>query len=235
VINGIDACFVFLFVRLLADARYGVEFIFWTNEFSHRSTFALTNVSQPHSETRLRVKFQSDERVSYSGSSSSTTTTKDPEHIPKTARVIEQMLFRQAKSLSDFTDRSTLDSRIRVLMTILLQRRMCKGSQRNRAQILQQLMGRPRYQQAAHLLQEIRQAKNARVAQLRCQQFCVAGFDHTIPGPVRNLFFQTNLMSAFEKYPVQRLDRVDWRELIEQAEENLRVYKDYAREEGVEV
>lgn len=96
-------------------------------------------------------------------------------------------------------------------------------------------MGRPRYQQAAHLLQEIRQAKNARVAQLRCQQSYIAGFDHTLPSPVRNLFFLTNLLAAFEKYPVERLNLVDWRELIEQAEENLRVYKDYARQNEMEM
>jgi hypothetical protein len=217
------------------DVHHGVEFFFWTID-AHTHQLALKIIPQLHSETRLRKKCQSDARVRLSGSSSTTTTTTtDPEHIPKTARVIEQMLFRQAKSLSDFTDRSTLDSRIRVLMTILLQRRMCKDSQRNRTQILQQLMGRTRYQQAAHLVHEIRQAKTARVAQLHCQQFCGAGFDHTIPSPVRNLFFQTSLMAAFEKYPMERLNRVDWRALMEQAEENLRVYKDYAREHGMEM
>lgn len=52
--------------------------------------------------------------------------------------------------------------------------------------------------------------------------------DTVLPQPVRNLFFGTALLDAFEKSPVERIQQMDWNALVAQAEENLGAYSQWA-------
>lgn len=52
--------------------------------------------------------------------------------------------------------------------------------------------------------------------------------DTVLPQPVRNLFFGTALLDAFEKSPVERIQQMDWNALVAQAEENLGAYSEWA-------
>lgn len=124
-------------------------------------------------------------------------------------------------------DRSTLDTRLRSLMTVLVRRRMCSAAQRQRSQILQRIL-RDRYVYVRNLVRDITLAKVKKVAKLKCNGVeCGPSFGQNLPTAVRNLFFGTTLVHAFEKYSVDRLPTLDWELLIEQAEENLRQFNQW--------
>jgi hypothetical protein len=108
-------------------------------------------------------------------------------------------------------------------MTIMVRRRMCQSTNRQRGEILQNILGRTRYHRARDLVRDIRQAKLNRVATLQCTSGTEIG--GTLVGNVhpvvRSLYFGTTLVPAFEKYPPARLPTLDWDLLIEEAERNL--------------
>lgn len=148
------------------------------------------------------------------------------------AKVLEEMLFRSANTFSAYQDMSTLESRIRIVVTVKLQRRMMQAK-RNitaRQQALQKCLQEANYSKAANLVQEIQLAKNKKVATMKCSGGqCSRGgpsFKENFPLAVRNLFFNTALIDAFEKAPVQRLSSLDWDTLIQVAEKNLDEYKE---------
>jgi hypothetical protein len=152
------------------------------------------------------------------------------EQIPKTARALEQLLFKQTKNLKDYEDRSTLDLRLRSLMTVMVRRRMCASSQRQRSQVLIRALGSTsRYQQAKNLVSKIRLAKTRKVAALNCNgdesYEAAKTFGQNLPPVVRRLYFETELVQCFEKSPVERLAYLDWDHLMEQAHEYLRDFR----------
>jgi hypothetical protein len=53
---------------------------------------------------------------------------------------------------------------------------------------------------------------------------CSRPFQENFPFVVRNLFFDTALIDAFEKTPVQRISSLDWDDLIDTAEKNFKAY-----------
>lgn len=58
-------------------------------------------------------------------------------------------------------------------------------------------------------------------------------FGTHLPGPVRNLFFNTPLVDVFEKYSLQRLGSVNWEGLLAQAEANIHAYNAWKSEHYV--
>lgn len=46
-----------------------------------------------------------------------------------------------------------------------------------------------------------------------------------MPVAVQALYFQTALVPAFEKYPLNRLAEMDWNTLLEQAEQNVLAFQ----------
>jgi hypothetical protein len=177
-------------------------------------------------ETRLRAKCQQQNDLS-----------QDVEQIPKTARALEQLLFKQSKNLRAYTDRSTMDLRLRSLMTVLVRRRMFDSAQRQRTQILVRLLGKEKYQHIQDLIREVRLTQMKQWAKLKCNSVVCAGttFGENLPEVVRRLYFETTLLQCFEEYSVDRLRGLDWEMLIEQAQVNLRDFHTWEGEQEEEL
>jgi hypothetical protein len=193
-------------------------------------------------ETRLRIKCQTPE-----GS--------DPEQVQKTARVLEQLLFKQAnQNLKTYMDKSTLDGRLRSLMTVLVRRKMIMNQSINksssspssssrkhhRSVMLQRMLGRERYLQVRDLVRQIQITKMKKAMSLQCGtgrygvMICGKTFGENLPAIIRRLYFETTLLQAFETYDLKRIQKeVCWELLIEQARENLRNFKEWEAGGGV--
>jgi hypothetical protein len=158
------------------------------------------------------------------------TDTVDLEQIPKSAKALEHLLFKQKRSIHEYLDLSTLDSRLRVIMSVKVQRRMCTSAQNNRSLALHKLLGLKRYKYVRDLVKDINMAKMKMTASLKCNgDTCGMGFRKYLPHQVRLLFFETRLVQAFQKHPVERLlQGVDWSAMIEEAEGNLLLFEEWA-------
>lgn len=188
------------------------------------------------------------------------------------------MLFRQAKDLRRYKDITTLDDRLRGLMTILVRKKMMgkknfintntntlknnnssnsnnninKNSSRRgrnqqqiiiRTRTLLEILGREKFSHCQELVHKLRLAMNTKVAQLKCSMYnnnggkvCGRMFGTELPKAVRVLYFETLLVTAFDRYPLCRLPNVNWDTLIKQAEINLKEFysweeKDHHHEE----
>lgn len=157
-------------------------------------------------------------------------TNGDDTQISKTARALEHLLFRQAKDLRAYKDASTLDGRLRGLMTILVRRKMMGGNSSrktyDRTRLLIQILGPQRFKHCKDLVQKVKRARTNKVAKLKCNNVvCGRTFDQQLPPVVRMLYFETFLIDAFEKYPINKLPNLDWNMLIDQAELTLRDFE----------
>jgi hypothetical protein len=155
------------------------------------------------------------------------------ENIPKIAKGVEQLLFQSAFSDASHCDLSTLDERIRLLLTLAIQRRLKNktSNMRNRSQVLRKTLGKEKYFYIQNLVGEIRLQKNKKVATLKCcsdNGVCSIPFRKTLPQPVRDLFFDTALLDAFERSPLENVNKVNWDGLVANAEENLLAYHKWA-------
>ncbi len=81
------------------------------------------------------------------------------------------------------------------------------------------------------LLHEIRSAKMKKVATFCGSNRCTASrlygktFDTHLPKVVRQLYFETQLVDCFERYPLEKLPCLPWKDLIDQAQTNLLAYQ----------
>lgn len=155
------------------------------------------------------------------------------ENIPNMAKGLEQLLFQSAFSDTSHCDLSTLDERIRLLLTVTIQRRLKNKSsnKRNRSQVLRKTLGKEKYFYIQNLVGDIRLQKNKKVATMKCcseDGVCSIPFRKTLPRPVRDLFFDTALMDAFERSPLENVNKVNWDGLVKDAEENLQAYRNWA-------
>ena len=196
------------------------------------------------------------------------------------------MLFRQAKDLRRYKDITTLDDRLRGLMTILVRKKMMgkknftnttttnnnkknknnnssnsnnenSSGVRNQQQIiirtrtLLEILGREKFLHCQELVHKLRLAMNTKVAQLKCSnnnnnnntiacgddggsrgsRVCGRMFGTELPKAVRVLYFETLLVTAFDRYPLCRLPNVNWDTLIKQAEINLKEFYSWEEEE----
>eukprot|EP00980_Cylindrotheca_fusiformis_P001808 scaffold408_cov71-Cylindrotheca_fusiformis.AAC.9 len=150
------------------------------------------------------------------------------EDVRQAAKVLETMLYRSAPTFTAYQDMSTLESRIRTVVTVKLQRRMqTKNKVSIRRQALESSL-QTNYKEASDLVQEIQLVKNKKVATMKCTQegICTRPFRENFPPVVRCLFFETALIDAFEKTPVNRLSSIDWENLICTARKNLKAYQE---------
>ena len=115
----------------------------------------------------------------------------------------------------------------------MVRRRMCQSAKQHRGQTLRYLLGPSRYSKARDLIKDIRLAKVKKVAGLKCNgSVCGRTFGVNLPLVVRKLYFETALVQAFEKYPLDRLGSLDWDMLMQQAEQNLLEFKQWEVEDG---
>jgi hypothetical protein len=141
------------------------------------------------------------------------------------AKVLEEMLYRSTSSFYEYQDLSTLESRIRIVVMVKLQRRMqTKNSKAFRTKVLQRCL-QSNYLKASELVRAIQLAKNEKVSTMKCTGgTCSLPFRENFPLVVRNLFFDTALIDAFDKTPVERIPSLDWNGLIDIAEKNFKAY-----------
>lgn len=150
------------------------------------------------------------------------------EQAAAAAKCLEQLLFQSSSSLDMYQDMSTLESRIQLVLAVKLQRRMQKSSKKNRSQVLRKTLGKEQYLKTLQLVQEIKLCKNRKVATMKCTGgSCSRPFRNSFPAPIKNLFFDTPLINAFERSPVDRIPSLNWAGLSSNAEENLRAYNEY--------
>ena len=181
----------------------------------------------------------------------------DDANLAKMALRLEQLLFESSTSLASHCDVSTLDDRLRLLLTVqTIQRRMLfkKGGSNQkstskltsslqtttltRAQKLRTILGKERYYHVQELVREIKNAKNNKVATMKCCSttgVCSRPFRDTFPKVVSDLFFRTPLIDAFERMPLDSATTSShhgktsyWDELIETAEKNLHEYNKWS-------
>jgi hypothetical protein len=166
------------------------------------------------------------------------------ESIRKLAALLETRLYQSAISFESYSDLSTLQSRMRVVLYHLKnqrQRTKRRKSSRNaqkRGLLLQQKMGLVQYERAEWLVHEIRQRKNLLAGQscTKCQlngtctllpSTQTVPFGESLPTPVRNLFFRTPFCDLFQKYPLERIEHMSWQHvnnLMEQAAQHMEEY-----------
>ena len=151
--------------------------------------------------------------------------------ISKIARRLEQLLFESSSTHASHCDLSTLDDRLRLLLTVQTIQRRClkktssKGSnninkkalllssssssEKYRSQQLRKVLGKEKYFHVKKLVHEIKLAKNNKVATMKCcatTGICSRPFGSNLPKAVSDLFFHTSLVDAFDRLPLGTCD-----------------------------
>jgi hypothetical protein len=166
---------------------------------------------------------------------------KTREEVHAMAQAVEHLLFQNSTSFQRYGDVSTLDARLRSILTAKVHRRLVQHSIQgdHRSQVLHKILGSERYNQTRLLIRDIRDEKNKLGStQLTCSPgTCCTGtarllsFHVQMPKPVKEIVFgATPLLDAFEKSPVDTLHRLEWNTLISNGRTSLEVYRKWQRE-----
>ena len=216
---------------------------------------------EQHSRKKVVQRLEARLRNAASANKDNEEGAHDDANLAKMALRLEQLLFESSTSLASHCDVSTLDDRLRLLFTVqTIQRRLLfkKGSNPKssskftsssssssslqtltRAQKLRKILGKERYYHAQELVREIKNAKNNKVATMKCCSttgVCSRPFRDTFPKVVSDLFFHTPLIDAFERMPLDSTTTTShhhgkasyWDELIDTAEKNLQAYNKWS-------
>jgi hypothetical protein len=115
----------------------------------------------------------------------------------------------------------------------------------NRSSILKKLLGGDKkYQETRSLVHTIQTVKLQQVVSLKgcCSNGAMAcrptatitspppiqsKFSGQFPSHVKQLFFHTPLVHAFEKTPIHKLSNLDWPQMVQQAQRNLHDFQEY--------
>jgi hypothetical protein len=152
---------------------------------------------------------------------------KDKDQVlKKLAKFLEQLLFQSSSSFAEYSDLSTLENRMRLELTVKLQRRLTMSTKQKRTQILIQILGKKKFIRVKKLVATIKLEKNKKVATMKCSgEVCSIPFRGSLPQVVRDLFFETALLDAFERSSLEKIAKLDWDVLMTNAEDNLRAYQ----------
>lgn len=157
---------------------------------------------------------------------------------------LEKHLYRSARTIEAYADKSTLNSRLRLVTITLLRRRRNKTEKEVRSHVLKQTLGAS-YPEAVALVQRIKQLRSQRLQQ-DCAQCTERGCSllsnsarintiapqQRLPPPVRALFFDVALVNAFEGAQAQRIPNLPWAIMIEQAEGVIHQYTEWNSQEN---
>lgn len=152
----------------------------------------------------------------------------DDDKINKMSECLERLLFQSEPCFKRYSDISTLKTRMRYVICTRLQKRMNASVKRNRRKHLLDTIGKERYEIADALVQNIKIEQCKKVASMKCfGGLCSTPFkrDSNFPQPIRDLFFETPLLDAFERSPIDTITTMDWDVLIEDAREKLSNYR----------
>lgn len=159
----------------------------------------------------------------------------------KLAQALEQHLFKTAPSFREYSNSTkTLDSRLRLVLTSLLRRRLRKAQKVLRIDVMRQHLGEEGYHTVEQLVHEVKQLRLERLSRdcAKCNRdgSCPlrpghnAFFSGAVPQPVRELFFNTSLMQSFEYAPAEKISELDWFSMIEQTRTNIQRYNEWGSE-----
>jgi hypothetical protein len=110
--------------------------------------------------------------------------------LKKLAKFLEQLLFQSSSSFAEYSDLSTLENRMRLELTVKLQRRLTMSTKQNRTRILIRILGKKKFIRVQDLVVKIKLEKNKKVATMKCSGgVCSIPFRGSLPQVVRDLFF----------------------------------------------
>jgi len=165
------------------------------------------------------------------------------------AKALENHLYRRAPNFKAYADKSTLNSRLRVLTLAVLRRRLKNKSKttpktmgENRLIAIKKSVGdTEKYSKICQLANKVRSLRLQHcatacgscqrtggvcpMASAQSERFVQAG--SKIPPPVRNLFFDTPLLVALEKTPLDRISEFDWDESMKNTEQIIETYQEW--------
>lgn len=149
------------------------------------------------------------------------------------AQILEKNLYNNAHHFEEYADVSTLNERIRLAALAFVSRRHLKKDQKsNRHQILLKALGEKKYQEVCGLVKSIQdlrvQGAQSLLCTTRCETKLVIPGQRTMPSAVRNLFFDTKIVKATEKTPLDQIELEKWDALIEQARANIEAFQEWS-------
>lgn len=158
------------------------------------------------------------------------------------AQVLEKLLFARCTSRESYLNcRENLDVKLRSVLAALLERRIRKSGQHvTRQHALTTVLGSTKkYNQVASLVSEIKSLRmgfpmetassstttkppaSQDSSKKPSQQQLVT----TSKDPVRDLYFRSDLVAAFELSPIEDFEAMRWNNLISQAESIIQEYR----------
>ena len=147
------------------------------------------------------------------------------------AKKLEALLFHNAPCFEVYADESTIDSRIRLAAIALVSRQRLRKAQekKDQRQALMKALGEDMYHQVCDTVRAVQDLRLRGAASCRCTTTCCQKKIHipgqrVMPPPVRNLFFETNLIDAAENTPLDKISSVDWKSMVVEAQENMKAF-----------
>jgi hypothetical protein len=154
---------------------------------------------------------------------------------------LEEILFASAPSFFDYMDASTFKSRLLSATVTMMRRRTIKTQRHTRQRILLKVLGKEKFVIVRQLVQNIKDVK-IQATLTKClvenalarkeKEGCapLQKSNNAIVAPVQQLFFNTSLINSFDLASVKAIPRLDWDFMIEQAERNLKAFKEWELE-----
>lgn len=172
----------------------------------------------------------------------------DDSPVPTLAKALEQHLYKTAPSFREYADSKTLNSRLRLVTVALMARRRKQQQKLSRTDMLQQVLGEERFQEAAQLSKQVRMLRLQRLVRdcPKCKQDGTCPIDGgslsnnvpftaqgTVPEPVQALFFKTELVQAFDTTPAELIRMINWEDLLDEARSNMERYQEWDLENSI--
>mmetsp|Transcript_2125 Transcript_2125/g.2976 ORF Transcript_2125/g.2976 Transcript_2125/m.2976 type:complete len:298 (-) Transcript_2125:190-1083(-) len=158
----------------------------------------------------------------------------------KLAVSLERHMYRTAPTWDYYADMTTFETRLRFITCRVMKRReRKKQGDTPRLEVLQNVLGFGKYQEATNLVNEVRAIRFKRAC-FGCQgSACVLQNptnlkaipgNQEMPVAIRALFFDLKLVDAYEKANVDTLSKLDWDSMIQAAQNNIQEYKAWQKE-----
>lgn len=164
------------------------------------------------------------------------------------AKALENHLYKRSPTFKAYADKSTLNTRLRVVTSAVLKRRLSKKS---KSQTRTKMMGsRPiaikkmvgdatKYAKICHLANQVRSLRLQHCAKAcgSCQvgvcsinrnQEHLIQAGTKVPTAVRELFFDTPLLVALEKTPLNLIPELDWDEVMKSTTLIMNAYQEWS-------
>jgi hypothetical protein len=166
----------------------------------------------------------------------------------KLAKALENHLYKRSPTFKAYADKSTLNTRLRVVTTAVLKRRLSKKSKsQTHAQMvgsrpiaIQKIVGdSTKYANICHLANQVRSLRlqhcekacgscQMGVCSINRNQEHLIRAGTKVPKAVRDLFFDTPILVALEKTPLNLIPELDWDEVIKSTVQIMNAYQEWS-------